>query len=1082
MAKKSAPSGPAEKTKAPARPRKTVSKAVKSETRSTKALLPQPSHPAEEDVAQIKAFREQLGERGYASVFDVVRQGRAATISSYLGRKTAKRERAAAEQFYEQAEAHAAALARLHRQLTARGEPITQAVAKLGIAYDAEWLDRAIGSSGNYHEWFGQNLLYAHPDSVGSLFSPGSYLTTLYRVAKPLHPNGHALQLDKRRPDLKDLTLSDTHLNQELSTLALTLEIMEQGVTGDAEEKLRTTVFPMNLPYNHAWEQIRQGLAVLKSSQAEMWAVLADNEATAFSPIAFDAWNTQVLTPGCVRDRLGLSPEEYKILTEGQQTTEATVGKYYGLSRISDLTHVGSEASMPATAANLLDRTKLNEETLLQALGTGPYISHLSHPHPFVVFNTPPSSFELATLRFPNPAGGVHEVFTVVKNLTYAVNYNNSQVVVGFQMEVRVFNHSEGLQVRVSLSRSQTIPGNFTTVTWAVIPQTGITQVQLEVGHLNDFMVDSAVNLYVHLDVNKLDPISDAQSNPFAPRATVVGEKYLPVHPNEYGARYIYHGLTSVPPLYTYIGPQVGHPATPPANNPATSRLYNRHGQYFERLNRVIRLQRRVHLTFEELDWLIVAAAVNLADYPLTRPLQALAVYMPLRERYGFSVNAFVACIGSINTYHRPGEPSFFRELFGDADFLNTRLYLSPPRDDPPSQAARAILCRGLGISADVLITLARRLPGVIDDGATNGFVLPALERTHVDALYRLVAIPRLFGLMPEEALRLWDLLDTPGVIAQSLARQERPVAAALCALERTGYLVEWMQREGLDAAHLIAMTQRDYRQVATPELQSFIQNIYTSLGGPGGGDRDESALRNLLYRHIGAQFSLKPATSRRMIEWMDAVAARLNAAFTGYSVLKFWEQIQAAAIPSAMSLTVLEEVPQLVQYANLLGQFALVCHWGQLTEQDLKLVMPSTPGRSLLTGQPLAPLPDLPFLLLLSRYRQWQKMLVLPVAEGRRYLQRAATGEFILPAEAASELALLHGWDEIQVSGYLEFNDLIPKNFHALYPLIARIQLGQKLRQAPTDLAILDRLAEVTPTQNTLEQFAANILAAAHA
>ncbi|MDP0995452.1 hypothetical protein, partial [Klebsiella pneumoniae] len=27
--------------------------------------------------------------------------------------------------------------------------------------------------------------------------------------------------------------------------------------------------------------------------------------------------------------------------------------------------------------------------------------------------------------------------------------------------------------------------------------------------------------------------------------------------------------------------------------------------------------QRRVNLTFEELDWLIVAAAVNLANYPL---------------------------------------------------------------------------------------------------------------------------------------------------------------------------------------------------------------------------------------------------------------------------------------------------------------------------------------------------------------------------------------------------------------------------------------------------------------------------------
>lgn len=1075
MDKKSTLSGPAEKTQAPTRSRKAVSKAAKSEIRSTEEPLPQPPLAAEDDVAQIKAFRKQLGERGYESVFDVVRKGRAATISSYLGRKTAKRERAAAEQFYEQAEAHAAALTRLHRQLTARGEPLAQAVAKLSIAYDAEWLDRAIGSSGNYHDWFGKSLLYAHPDSVGSLFSPGSYLTTLYRVAKPLHPSTHGLQLDKRRPDLKGLTLSDAHLNQEISTLALTLGVLEHGVAGDAEEQLRTKVFPMNLPYNHAWEQIRQGLAALKSSQAEIWAVLADNEARAFSPIAFDAWSTQVLTPGCVRDRLALSPEEYTILTQPQQLTEATVGQYYGLSRISDLTHVGSEASMPASAPNLLERAQLDEETLLQALGVGPFFNDVAEL----------GYRQTVQLRFDHaPSIGGHSIVMIsdmriekeATEITWVAQVNGRLTVFDY-----IYLAGKTLHIEMSWKGGSATSYN-PQIYWGDSTPAGVTQelrikldINLDILSRSDFVLILVLE-YHHPNSSIIIPVSSAPLLPIPPITAS----------HEYGARYI-NGWDSASrtytPLYAYIGPQVGHPATPPVNTPPTSRLYQRHGQSFQRLNRVIRLQRRIHLTFEELDWLIVAAAVNLADYPLTRPLQALAVYLPLRERYGFSVNAFIACIGSINIYHRPGELSFFEEMFGGDDFLNTRLYLSPPRDDPPSQAARAILCRGLGISADVLITLARLLPGVINDGAAIGYVLPALYRTHVDALYRLVAIPRLFGLTPYEALQLWDLMGEPGVIAQSLARQERPVAAALAVLERTGYLVDWMQREGLDAPHLIAMTQRDYRQVATPELQSFIQNIYTTLGGPGGEGRDEPALRDLLSRHIGAQFGLKPATSLRLIKWMDKVAARLNPVFTGYSVLKFWEQIQAAAGAGAMSLTALEvEDSQLVQYANLIGQFALLCHWAQLTEQDLELVMPGPSHSSPLTGHILAPLPDLPFLLLLSRYRQWQKLLVLPVAEGRRYLQRAAAGEFILPANATKELALLHDWDEIQVRSCLDLLNFTPESFHELYPLIARMQLAQKLRQAPTDLAFIDVLSGLIPGQNTLEQFAANILAAAHA
>ena len=1070
MAKKSAPSATAAKTKPPARIHKTVKTADKPQP----AVTP----PPESDVAQIKAFRQQLAERGYESVFDVVRKGRAETISNYLGKKTAKRERAAAQQFFEQAEAHAAALTRLHRQLTARGEPIAQAIAKLGIAYDAEWLDRAIGSSGNYQDWFGRNLLYAHPDSVGSLFSPGSYLTTLYRVAKPLHPATHGLQLDKRRPDLNRLPLSDTHLNQEISTLTLILEVLEQGVVGDAEEQLRTKVFPMILPYNHASEQIRQGLAALKSSQAEIWATLGDNEARAFSSIPFDAWITQVLTPGCVRDRLALSPEEFGILTQGMQNTQATVGRYYGLSRIADMTHVGSEAAITAIQKDrsLLERTQLDQETLMQALGVGAIQRDVGDRT--LEYRKP---VELRIDHSPDDGG--YSLVTIydmridreADQITWVAQVNARHTVTNSYMD----DASLFIEMRWG---NESVTSDDPMIHWSNGTPAGVTR---EVRITLD--IDSGV-------LSRSDFVLTfvlGYSPPYRPRPRQyvsngpISLEWPLIAPQKYGARYI-HGWDSDvnpdPPLYAYVGTRAGHPATPPANNPATSRLYNRHGQNLERLNRVIRLQRRVGITFEELDWLIVAAAVNLSDYPLTRPLQALAVYLPLRERYGFSVNAFVACIGSINTYHRPGEQSFFRELFGNDDFLSTRLFLSPPRDDAPSQAARAILCRGLGISADVLIMLARLLPGVIDNGGAIGYVLPTLNITHVDALYRLVAIPRLFGLAPDEALQLWNLLDAPGVIAQSLSQQERPVGAALAALERTGYLVDWMRREGLDAARLIVMTSRDYRQVATPELQGFLQNIYSTLSGQPGDTRSEQALFELLCRHIGAQFGLKPSTSLRLIEWMDAVAARMNPAFTGYSVLTFWNQIQAYYSSPVRGLSTLEsDLPQLVQYANLIAQFALLCHWAQLSEQDLALIMPR-PSRSLLTGELLPPLPDLPLLLLLSRYRHWQKLLVLPVAEGRRYLQRAAAGEWTAPADIAQELALLHGWDKIQVLGCMESLGVSPRSFRELYPLVARMQLGQKLGQAPTDLSLLDLLAGLIPDQNTLEQFAANILAAAHA
>jgi hypothetical protein len=1018
---------------------------------------------ADIEVAQLKAFRQQLGDLGYTSVFDVVRQGRAQAISNYFGKKTAKRaEKAKAERFYEQAEAQAAALTRLHRQLTARGEPVAQAIAKLGIAYDAEWLERAIGSSGNYHEWFGQDLLYSHPDSVGSLFSPGSYLTTLYRAAKPLHPATHGLQLDNRRPDLASLTLSDSHLNQELSTLALTLEVLEQGVGDDVEEKLRTAIYPMNLPYNHAWEQIRQGLAVRKTSQAEVWAVMGDYEALALSPLSPDAWVGRVMSPAEVRDRLGISPELYRILTQGQ-VPNAQVMQYYGRS------------SLISQWSLLLESTRMSNASLHDALGTGPYVKG-----PAVLLGPPPQDLQLRV----NRPSGEHYVDFKIQRISYAIEEGQVRLLCTVQVQ-RTVGFIETLSV-IAISSSPDDYSNYQVVAqgdnppWEAPTSWREVNVQFDLGKKDEIQWDG-LTLYFVAATSSAVGTAHTASAPF--RVEFIRHDSAPTEPTEYGARYInaWPHATWPKPMYGYIGAHVGHPATEPS---PVGALHNGAYQPLERLNRIIRLQKHLPINFEELDWIIAASAQDIAHYPLSWPLVALSVYLPLRKRYGLSVNAFVACIGPINTFHRPNEPSFFQEMFGDNDFIGTRLYLSPPRDDAPSAAARTRLCKGLGISADVFMTLARLLPGVLtDDGmGGNGYVLPSLDATHVDALYRLVMIPRLFGLDPVEVLGLWDLLGEPSSVARSLTG-DRPMTMALGVLERTAYLVDWMRRENLDASSLIALTSRDYRQVATPELRSFIQNIYTTMGGTNAAERNEQALRELLCRHIGAQFSLKPATSLRLINWMDNVAARLDPAFAGYSVLKFWEQIQAACGSGATDLTALEsEEPQLVQYANLLGQFSLLCHWAQLTEQDLELVMPgATP--SPLTGKSQSPLPDLPFLLLLSRYRRWQKALVQPVAEGRRYLQRAAAGEMALVAKAAQELAVLHDWDVVQVEGCLNIlGGTVPKSFADLYPLVTRMQLAQRLGQAPTDLAMLQILAGATPSQATLKQVAAAVLAAAHA
>ena len=890
-------------------------------------------------VAEREALRvlhERITELGFDSVFEVVRDGPAEVRAKILSRTPQIMDPMQEDELFDQAQARAAGLTRLYAQLCARSEPALQALAKLEPPESPEaptWVLRSIGGSGNYEAWFKQTSAagFAHPDSVGSLFSPASYLTDLYRAAKPLHPSTSGLQLNLRRPDLGPLLLSDANLNEEVSTLALTLEVLEAGVTGDVDELLRTSVYPMNLPYNHASEQILQGMAARKSSPAELWSVLGDFEGQALRHDAnLSSWATR-MPANYARDALGMSPQLLIILTQPSRAgSYNNFSPYYGLA----------PNTFMYTEQDLGNALKLPTDTILAALGAGPF-------------------------------------------------YDASD-------------------------RSSTLPS-----------------------------------------------IVSSQS---------------------YGARYI-NGWTgsgdTLKPLYWYIGAALGHPVPSPVNTPTGSKIFNRSNGGWERLNRVIRLQRHVkQLSFEELDWLISQACADVSVYPLTQQLQALAVYLPLRQRYGMTVDSFAACLGSLNTFHGAGKLSFYTTLFGDVNLIGlANVDFQQATQDQPSLNARARLCQGLKIDDATLIVLAQFLPAM-----TANKVLPVLGLEQISALYRLVAIPRLFGLSVVEALHFWDVLAEPDAIVQALA-QPRPNQIALGVLIRTGYLVDWMHSAELNPAQLMALTSRRYPVQSTPELQVFIANIYSTLTGRAVVEAarqatEDAVLRAQLARHIGAEFNLKPNIATAALVWVDAVAAAMAPTLQGYNLLSFWADIERVGLDTVP----LDALPQAVQYAYLMRQFAQVCHWAQLGEQDLDVLLPADAAiPSALTGELSPPTLTLQLLLLLSRYRKWQRVLVAEVAEARKFLLRAAAQDPALtPSVAAQQISDLHGWDLTQT--LVLMNASVPRSFAALLPLLQKMQLSQRLGLSPTDLSWVAKLTETAVVdQATLTVIAAKVIAAAH-
>ncbi|WP_036768631.1 neuraminidase-like domain-containing protein [Photorhabdus australis] len=169
----------------------------------------------------------------------------------------------------------------------------------------------------SYDDLFGGRASkFVKPGSVASMFSPAGYLTELYREARKLHPDDSEYNLDKRRPDLASLSLSQNNMDDELSTLSLSNELLlntlqtkennnYDGVMEMLSAYRQTGMTPFHLPY----ETVRQAI------------MLQDAEFAAFrrNPAVAQKMDTASL----LSINADISPELYEILTE--EITEANV-------------------------------------------------------------------------------------------------------------------------------------------------------------------------------------------------------------------------------------------------------------------------------------------------------------------------------------------------------------------------------------------------------------------------------------------------------------------------------------------------------------------------------------------------------------------------------------------------------------------------------------------------------------------------------------------------------------------------------------------------------------------------------------
>lgn len=193
-------------------------------------------------------------------------------------------------------------------RILSRANPQLANAVRLGI--------RQSSMQRSYDDLFPQRAdSFVKPGSVASMFSPAGYLTELYREAKGLHTNTSEYHLDTRRPDLATLSLSQKNMDEELSTLSLSNELLLNNIQShegksydEVMEMLSTYRHTGDNPFHLPYEMIRKSIN------------LQDPEFVAFQNNP--SVESKVDTASLLSIQAGISPELYQVLTEDIEAAE----------------------------------------------------------------------------------------------------------------------------------------------------------------------------------------------------------------------------------------------------------------------------------------------------------------------------------------------------------------------------------------------------------------------------------------------------------------------------------------------------------------------------------------------------------------------------------------------------------------------------------------------------------------------------------------------------------------------------------------------------------------------------------------
>lgn len=762
-------------------------------------------------------FASAMEQMGITSVFDIIRQSK-----STFTRRLSELNDDDGEAAYDNAMCYAVQIGRAYREHVISSGKTPNAVQQSGIRSLVE-----VGPS--YANLFKENWEdFCKVGAMEAVDSPVAYLNRLYQLAiTDIESQGQGVSprilLDDRRPDLKELLINHQATYTPVPMLDIVNDVLTKAIetkhagagigTSSVHELLRAKRHPFVFPYHFAHHQAALGFSgdkhmMLGEANYRISRTLPvqQNDDNEFGRVEHSAVEAQRLLSG-------LSPEQQEILIEPTLFSDFYLDRQdlkYGF--LETVKHPQLASVLPWSPTRQLGVIVPNQTNVNPIEGQEDLTKLTSDDGNASVrvnftFHEGASSFaqNLSMYQYydgplkPNSSNGLRDSpkhlsltseadteFPETGNATTSFHtISSSSVSLGSEKTPRFDYLKQTYTVALNVAGYQLTPDQsaFFKSCYNVEISTPDNNALV---HLDVFMSKtetSAEEVQALLAQKAYAPRVSANCPPgnafsFAVTAYPLASHYGASYVNGVGGRDAGSlGYDEVDNSMGLIEQAIGDQTVWNITQTSLGR--------FDRLQRMIRLQRWMNIPFAELDTLLMAAIHSEREHNLryelnTNTLRTLGVYRYFSERYSIEPEEFAGLLHHISPFAAGEATPLFDKVFNSPALFDTPLVLDQSEldikaTDAETQKTISQLCAGLKLQPTA--TSFFRLAEDTRTLANNGTLRRDLGT--VSSMYRQARIAQLFDLSVEDSWTLIDLLGGEAYRERVASGTLRPCAEA---------------------------------------------------------------------------------------------------------------------------------------------------------------------------------------------------------------------------------------------------------------------------------------------------------------